>query len=102
MRLPNVGSSDWKWENDNGWVATGVEPKWEITIRWDWIEIAFYPTPQASVIASLALPSPDNDEDAKRVAEECAIFLHDKVCAIAYENPSIAKQVPYSVTDGHT
>lgn len=56
--------------------------------------MAFYPTSKASAIASLNLPAPDNDEDAKRVAEECAIYLQDKVYAIADENPSTAKQIP--------
>lgn len=93
MKLPNIGSSDWEWEDDNGLYPKGISDRWEISIRCGWIEIAFL-TEDNLGFAALDLPAPKDDEKAKRIAEECAIFLQDKLHALAFDNPHIAKHIP--------
>ena len=72
IKLPNLNDPAWGWKDENGLTATGVLPHWEITIRCGWIEIDFYPTKRACVIGSIMIPAPEDNEQAKQMAEEAA------------------------------
>jgi len=96
MNLPNINDPAWGWKDDNGLSAQGVLPKWEITIRCGWIEIDFYPTEKACTIASITLPAPEDNEQAKLIAEQSAQWLQDKLYVVAYHSKEVANKISRS------
>lgn len=84
MKLPNINDSAWGWKDNNGLCADGVMPLWEITIRWGWIEIDFYPTKRSTLTGSITLPAPEDSELARQLAEQSALWLEEKLFNTGY------------------
>lgn len=79
MKLPDLNDPAWGWEARNGFIARGIMPLWEITIRWGWIDITYYPGEKYCAIANMEFPAPEDDNRAMRVAEEAALWLESRL-----------------------
>lgn len=90
IKLPNLNDPAWGWKDENGLTATGVLPHWNITIRCGWIEIFFYPTDHSCVIASFCFPAPEDNKQAKQIAEESVHWIKDKLYTVALLSKEVA------------